>query len=216
MLNAALDDRHVGIVGATGSWVSNRSLALQALGLPNAYKGVMPGRQVVGRQFASIDAERARASTTEQTPASSKPPTVGRRVRAFADNLPTLAQQLAAFPSFPAAHMRTNAFMLDRNILLAIKTGTIATKQDTYRLEAGSHSITRQLQARNLNALVIDRHGEAYPPESWALSQTLWQSEQQNLLVSDNQTRLYSDGDLERRIVLSTLAWGSQATPAKG
>jgi len=44
-------------------------------------------------------------------------------------------------------------------------------------------------------------------------SRTLWQGDQEGLLVADNQTLHYTHGDFELRHLLSTLAWGICADP---
>ncbi len=61
--------------------------------------------------------------------------------------------------------------------------------------------------------LVADRDGAVYDQEQWPLSRTLWQRDQEGLMVADNQTRSYAHGDMERRRLLSAFAWGRQADP---
>jgi hypothetical protein len=65
-----------------------------------------------------------------------------------------------------------------------------------------------------LNVLVVGRDGRAYSPEEWPQSNTFWQSNQENLLVADNQTRSYSNGSDYTRLVLAHYAWGRRASPA--
>ena len=85
---------------------------------------------------------------------------------------------------------------------------------DAYRLENGRHNLTRQVQAMGLRTLVVARDGSRYDPEQWPLSRTLWQGDQEGLLVADNQTRSYAVGGLERRRLLSGFAWGPRADPS--
>jgi hypothetical protein len=203
-LDCALDEPAAGIAGASGSWVSNRSLVLHSLGLPSAYRGVLPGRRIAREQFAAMRA--AHPSEPE-----------GRRqlgrVRAFLANLPQLPAQFVGFDPFPAHHLRTNAFIVPRRVLEGLRIGSLATKIDTYRLESGSSGITSQVLSQGLRALVVDRDGACYEPEHWDRSGTLWQADQEGLLVADNQTRLYSTGEADRRRLLSALAWGARAAP---
>lgn len=206
-LDAGLDEPAAGIVGATGSWFSNRSWVLHSLGLPSAYRGLVPSRQIAREQFAQIQAEHPSAIANSDHIERS-------RTLAFVRNLPALPLQLLAFDSFPARHLRTNAFMLTRSQMQALRPGRLRSKMDTYRLESGLRSVTAQIQAGGLRALVVDNGGQSYEPERWDQSRTLWQARQEGLLVADNQTRLYAQGSADRRRLLSALAWGSRADPA--
>jgi hypothetical protein len=59
-----------------------------------------------------------------------------------------------------------------------------------------------------LRVLVAGRNGRAYESSEWPASRTLWQGNQENLLVDDNQTRSYQEGDDDVRRALSGFAWG--------
>jgi hypothetical protein len=203
-LDEALDERGAGIVGASGSWFSPCSWAAHSLGLPSAYRGIAPPRAVAREQFAQIDSERGARDEGVEAPG---------RVRGFLQNAPVLPMQLAAFPPFPCEHLRTNAIMVRRELIPRLHTGRLASKMDTYRLESGRSSLTRQVRAMGMRALVVDRRGRAWEPRDWYKSCTLWQGDQEGLLVADNQTRLYSRGGVDRRRLLSTLAWGELASP---
>jgi hypothetical protein len=56
--------------------------------------------------------------------------------------------------------------------------------------------------------LVVGRDGKAYKKEDWNKSNTFWQDNQENLLISDNQTNKYSRAYSKERMALSLLAWG--------
>lgn len=204
-LDGALCAHGVGAVAATGSWVSNRSLALHSLGLPSAYRDVMPSRPVAREQFAQIQA----TSPSDWLPAAP----VGR-MRAFLANAPALASQLVGFDRFPATHLRTNAFMLSRDVFNGLRAGRLATKMDTYRFESGRHGMTKQIRGAGKRVLVVDRDGATHEPELWDRSRTLYQDDQEGLLIADNQTRLYETGDADRRLLLSVLAWGRRPAPS--
>lgn len=109
--------------------------------------------------------------------------------------------------SFPNPHLRTNGFALERELLLSLDWPTGLTKLEAVALEGGSRSLTRQVQERGLQALVVGRDGVAYPPERWRQSNTFRVGEQANLLLADNRTRHYQEaGSLVRR-GLAWLAW---------
>ena len=112
------------------------------------------------------------------------------------------------FDPFPNYHIRTNAFMLSRDVMLKLKAGPMRVKLDAERFESGKQSMTRQIFAKNLDALVVGRDGRAYKKEEWFESRTFRSGEQSNLLISDNRTRQYSTADPDTRKLLSEFAWG--------
>lgn len=202
-LETALEQPRVGMAGATGSWASNRSWVAHALGMPSPYRGVLPERRVARQVFLAIDLER----TGEATRSS------WESLRAKLRTLPQVFEQVRAFESFPAYHLRTNAFMITHATLARLRLHAIHSKMDAYLLENGRDSITRQLQRSGMRTLVVDRAGALYEHDEWDRSYTLWQGDQEGLLVADNQTRSYARGGADRRLVLSTFAWGSHADP---
>jgi len=224
-LDRVLDEPQAGIVGATGSWASLRSSVLNLLFLPSPYRGVMPERSIAREQVIAMnrEIEDIGARTGQPSPrapgadrADIEPPLPRKLTGAVTMALRTLLPmpaQLLYFDGFPAEHLRTNAFMAERRLFAGLQFGSLKRKMDAYRLESGRNSITRQLQRRGLRALVVDREGDAYEPERWHLSNTFWQANQERLLVADNQTRLYANGGLERRELLSAYAWGRLARP---
>ncbi|MBA3440153.1 MAG: hypothetical protein H0T92_09835 [Pyrinomonadaceae bacterium] len=114
------------------------------------------------------------------------------------------------FPPFPNPHIRTNAFMLSRKVMLKLKVGRIKNKMDAHRFESGKSSLTRQILDMNLKALVVGRDGRAYDKDEWFESNTFRRADQSNLLISDNQTREYLLSDSHRKRVLSKDTWGNR------
>jgi hypothetical protein len=112
------------------------------------------------------------------------------------------------YPPFPNPHIRTNAFMLRRDRLLDLKVAEIRSKQDAYRFESGPGSLTRQIQALGLEALVVGRDGRGYRVEDWYESRTYKRGDQENLLISDNQTRSFDQSDPDMRRSLIQMVWG--------
>jgi hypothetical protein len=178
-----LDDGGVGAVAATGSWASSRTFWVWALGLPSAYDELTPERP-----SRSVVRERLGAAH--------------RLLRTWPHHAP-----------FPAPHLRTNAFAAQRAVLERIRVGAIATKDDAYRFESGSRGLTPQVLAMGLEVLVAGRDGMTYARDEWWKSNTLWQRQQENLLVADNQTEDYRRSDFRRRKNLSVFAWGPRAAP---
>jgi hypothetical protein len=200
VLDDSLRPADVGIVGATGSWAGMRSYAYYHLGLAGPYRAIWPDRGTTLRAFRELAAERG------AEPAASG-------MRGSLNTAWGLANMMFYCPSFPSPHLRTNAIMADRDLLLGLLPERLARKSQAYRLESGSRGITRRVQQMGLRALVVDNQGRTFSAEEWPDSETFWQGSQRGLLVADNQTDAYAQGDLDRRRVLSGFAWGTRAAP---
>ncbi len=205
-----------GLVGATGSWASFHSSVRNSLGLPNPYRGVaQPSRAQTRRLWCEIEEELAAGG--EQDAGGSAPETPLGRRRLTANRLKSLRQlpeHLLHFESFPAHHLRTNAFMAERSHLLALRTSAVGRKMHALRLESGRSSYTRQTQRAGRRVLVVDRDGETFEQDRWAASATFWQRDQEGLLVADNRTAVYANGGMDRRRLLAARAWGPEADPS--
>lgn len=199
MLNSALEEPRAGLVGATGSWISTPSWTAFSLGLPSAYRGVLPPPPIVRQQLLKLKAEqeaRGRRSWRE----------------ALVERATTL-RLLLAHERFPAYHVRTNVFMITHAVLERLRVSTGPRKVDTLMVEGGRQALTRKVLQLGMRALVVDRRGTVFDHEQWDRSLTFHQGEQEGLLVADNRTITYARGDTELRRVLSGLSWGSHARP---
>lgn len=202
-LDAALARPRVGQVGATGAWASGHSWQLYSAGLPSAYRGLMPSPPVARRLFREIEYERG------FTGQSSARNVLWGRLQ----TLGGMPRTLLRYEPFPARFLRTNAFMITHAALRELQLFAVRNKTDAYAFEGSRMSITRQLEGLGLSSLVVDRAGAVYGPEQWPRSCTLWQGDQEGLLVADNRTLPYTNGGFARRHLLSTLAWGAMADP---
>ena len=130
-----------------------------------------------------------------------------------ATNAPLVARPFRRlqFPAFPNPHIRTNAFMLRRETMLALDWPEVQTKTAAWKLESGKNGITRQVWAAGLRALVVGRDGKSYNRDRYHESNTFRRGRQANLLVADNRTRDFDEADPERRRWLAELAWGKGA-----
>lgn len=203
-LKAALDRPGVGQVGATGSWASSHSWVMYSMGLPSAYRGLMPPLAVAREQLMGIQLERLAVER----------PTMAHSLRVRARALLRLPEDIWGYGPFPTPHLRPNTFMITHEVLRRLRLFVVRSKLDTYALESGRESITSQLERIGLSSLVVDNTGATYTPETWDRSQTFWQGDQRGLLVADNQTLCYARGDAIRRKVLSAVAWGPNSDPA--
>ncbi len=113
------------------------------------------------------------------------------------------------FPVFPNIHVRSNAFMINRELFCNVTENfNIKTKNDAFRFESGQKSLTRQILAIKKNILLVGRNGRGYSPQFWPISDTFRQGMQSNLLVADNQTRNFSMLPLGEKKILVTRTWG--------
>ena len=186
-----------GVVGATASYQSfargheERRQALEALRPWPRFRARL--RHIVSDRSPSLVAQRAGAWLFGS---------VG------------LWKPIRHFHAFPNYHVRTNAFMAPREVLLRIRFRPLFFKLSAYLLESGRDGITQQVIGMGLRPLLIDRSGEKFEKERWHLANAFRQSRQQDLLVADNQTEAYASADVEQRIRLSRAAWGEFARPA--
>jgi hypothetical protein len=111
------------------------------------------------------------------------------------------------FAPFPNYHIRTNAFMVRRDILASMKCSLMLRKWDAYAFESGLNSLTRNVTNGGQRALVVGADGNEYEAPEWPAAKTFWIREQENLLVADNQTRAYALGSNALRDRLAYYAW---------
>jgi hypothetical protein len=194
LLDAALRDREVGAAGATGSWASHLSYDLLQLGFPGGYAEVFEDRRAVRRLMHDLSGATYRGDAAH-----------------WLLTLANAALHIPTMSGFPSVHLRTNAFLIDRQLFCSLKSGRTRAKLATYRLESGRRSITAQLRALGRPPVVVDRHGVARHGPDWPAGRVFWQADQEDLLVADNQTRTYASATTEQRHVLARYAWGLQA-----
>jgi hypothetical protein len=131
----------------------------------------------------------------------------------FSTHAPFITRPLRRrqFPLFPNPHIRTNAFMLEREAMLSLEWKAVRTKTAAWKLESGQKNMTRQIWDRGLEALVVGRDGRAYDRSRFFESNTFRRGDQPNLMVADNRTREWDEAGPERRRWLAELAWGPAA-----
>jgi len=117
------------------------------------------------------------------------------------------------FPPFPNYHIRTNGFMISRDSFQMVRVRRILRKIDAMRFESGKNSLTRQVARMGLRSVVVGKNGLAYETGEWWKSNTYAQGDQNNLLILDNRTAKYAEGDIKERHLISQVAWGGKANP---
>jgi hypothetical protein len=111
------------------------------------------------------------------------------------------------FPPFPNAHIRTNAFMIDRQDFLGERRA-IRSKLAALRFESGWQSLTRCFLSRGRRVALVDRFGQAYEPSSWPPNELFRVGSQSRLIVADNQTKTYDSAEENVKAELRSAAWG--------
>lgn len=195
-LDEALNQPGVGAAGATGSWGSHLSYNAFQLGLPGEYAAAFSSRAEVNDTLNQLAGTRSRGA-----------------YRRWLSCVRRLSADARRMVPFPAAHLRTNAFIVERQCFTALLSSDIRNKYEAYRFESGRKGMTAQLRGQGLDAVVVTRAGTAVAPPEWHELDVFWQGDQAELLVADNQTRSYTNGTSLQRRVLSTYAWGTRARP---
>lgn len=112
------------------------------------------------------------------------------------------------FPPFPNPHLRSNGFMLERELLLELDWTASRSKAQAWALESGKRSLSRQVWERGLDVRVVGRDGVSYPSGRWRESATFRSGGQRNLLIADNRTCQYEQADAAMQVTLEQMAWG--------
>lgn len=191
-LDAALNRSDVGLVGATGSWQSLGSgYVAAALRLAHWI------RHPIGYVKSHFEAGSHASAGTGVPRRSFRD--IALKIRGLAD--------LYEFGRYPNPHIRTNAFMIDRERFLSLHSTPFRRKADVYKFESGRRSMTNQILRMKLKALVVDRSGKTYDIDAWRTSSTYWTGAQENLMIADNMTRKYAQGTAQLRHLLENYAW---------
>jgi hypothetical protein len=116
-------------------------------------------------------------------------------------------------------HLRTNAFMIKSEILQKLIYHKIrpffirpfaGVRQGKLRalcFEHGRQNMNFQLKSMRLRTLVVGSDGKGYEEAEWYDSNTFWSGEQENLIITDNQTEKYATARDSVRKFLRFSAW---------
>jgi hypothetical protein len=202
----ALNLRGVGLVGATGSWLAPTA------GYEAMVAAILHG-DLNWKKIRSWPKKLFQLITPDPDYTNVNSPRQQRK-----RNILALLQgrllgpfdylfKLYDFGRYPNPHIRTNAFMIERNRLLSLTISSLVTKRSAYRFEHGRQSLTKQILTQGLRPVVVDRIGNVYDILQWKLSSTFWIDEQENLIIADNRTLDYTQANSRLRKKLENLAW---------
>lgn len=117
---------------------------------------------------------------------------------------------------FPNVGIRSNAFMVRTEIFNSLDAGPQKTLLDGSSFEAGPNGMTKQIVAKHLKPVIVDRFGGCWFPGDWPKSRTFRLAEQEGLLIADNRTMQYTFGSRRKRDRLVKRCWGTDARSVPG
>jgi hypothetical protein len=112
------------------------------------------------------------------------------------------------YPDFPNPHLRSNAFMIDRQMLLSFGFPKIVEKMESCAFESGHQSLTARVRALGKTVLVVGRDGVGYDIPDWPTSRTFRLGDQSNMLVTDNQVMNFGAYSAAERSTHVLMTWG--------
>ena len=112
------------------------------------------------------------------------------------------------FKAFPNPHIRTNAFMIKRELLLKVNFKPIKTKMQAYLFESVRRSISNQIIDLGYEIRIVDKNGISIAVKEWSDTEIFWNKTQKDLMVSDNQTEKYIKATNDEKNLYTRLAWG--------
>lgn len=115
---------------------------------------------------------------------------------------------LANFQPFPNPHIRSNGFIIDRKRLLQIAPRIEYTKDACVKFESGIEGLSARILAEGQDLILIDKKGKAFNQNNWWKSLTFRLGNQEDLIVSDNQTNKFEELSEKLRIRDSYFSWG--------
>lgn len=210
----------VGIVGGTGSfeslkdgfqivskiaWLRERGVAFDK----RFYRRWSPivGKEIIRQKRRSLF-QRSREAFLDAT-IGLRPAYPSHLDGEFETHWGCIASPYEHFPSFPNPHIRTNGFLIKRQLFLQCLGDVIPqSKSEAYEFESGTNSLTRQLLDKGLRALIVNSDGRTFDIENWKASQTFRLGYQRKLLFKDNQTRSFDAMKKRKRVSISQMTWG--------
>lgn len=109
---------------------------------------------------------------------------------------------------FPNPHLRSNAFMIRRELLLDFDFKMDNTKAACNRFESAWDGLPTRLAQRGLSSILVGADGTAYEVADWPRSRTFRLGDQANVLVADNQVRAFAAMPEPQKALHVRMTWG--------
>ena len=116
---------------------------------------------------------------------------------------------LYKFPEFPNPHIRTTAFLIERNLLSGLNFSIPESKEACAIFESGYEGLTKKIIGLNLEVCVVGADECAYSINDWQKSNTFRSKEEENVLISDNHVRGWRETSNSKRSLIHELTWGN-------
>ena len=211
--DAALSLPEAGLVGATGSWQSRSSYYEAIIGMAWARVRHLLRRltEFAARRRHPKESQDVRVGGEDAQDAQGVDK---RRIIALVGRgfnrlfrFDRYLMYLCHYARYPNPHVRTNAFMIERDRFLSLRAPSFKKKYGVYKFESGRQSMTKQIVAQGLKPVVVGSNGKFYKISEWKSSSTFWVNEQANLIAADNRTRQYASATEEGRARFQDYAW---------
>jgi hypothetical protein len=115
---------------------------------------------------------------------------------------------LQKHPRFPNPHIRSNGFIVRRDLLLKLYPDLAPTKHAALAFESGSDSLSASISQMGHDLLLVNRNGDTFRPAEWPRSETYRLGQQENLLMSDNQSRAFDNLSRAEKLTHMLVTWG--------
>jgi glycosyltransferase involved in cell wall biosynthesis len=226
-LNAPLDRAEVGATGATASYES----LFTSLYLLSKIVWLAAGKNIqfspkIARQFHEQLAPHApawmakRGSLWFQVKRELARPVLGRPIDTDENEIGyerhweavtrpggplCLVHQIKPFPN---PHLRSNAFMMRRELLIDLDFHLDDTKTACNLFESGRDGMPARLTQRGLSCVLVGADGVAYGVADWPKSRTFRLGDQANVMVFDNQVSGFAAMSKWQKALHVRMTWG--------
>lgn len=137
---------------------------------------------------------------------------------AFAKHWDAITKDGAVFelfrdiPKFPNPHIRSNAFVIPRDLLMSFNVKLAPTKFACIHFESGPDSLSVLVARAGRKVLLVGADGRTFGVKDWPNSNTFRLGDQSNVLVSDNRVREFNEFSPEIRQHFLEVTWGEYKT----
>jgi glycosyltransferase involved in cell wall biosynthesis len=114
---------------------------------------------------------------------------------------------------FPNPHLRSNGFIIKRDLLLDLKFRIGNGKWDCILFESGRSGLSARLAERGLKSILVGADGRMFEVDRWPESGTFRLGDQSNVMISDNRVREFDAHNESERERLAICSWGEYLKP---
>ncbi|MFN8243101.1 MAG: hypothetical protein U0X40_03515 [Ferruginibacter sp.] len=120
------------------------------------------------------------------------------------------------FRPFPNFHIRTAAFLVEREIFLQYPQRSPQRKFQAYLIESGRNSLTNFVRKKQRLAFFVDKYGNLFDGANAFRSNVFRKQGQEDLLISDKQSEWFAAASPDEQKRLTQNAWGTlSGTPGQ-